>query len=176
MEYKAPQTEDSPSKPTRFLVFKELIETALNPELKDVFLFGVKKFVADPYYQYDLLFHAKAGILDPYCRIRPRRMIIPVLRGPNSFSTICGMHSQHPDFTRYGIARERHVDFCDTLSTSHGMQLQPLGKYKGIAEHVFWDFIRRPELKRHVEFLRSAIDRRFRPKRCISATTKTIAP
>ena len=176
MEHNVPQTEDASAKPTRFLVFKELIETALNPELENVVLFGMKRFIADPNYQYDLLFYAKAGIADPYCRIRLRRMIIPVLRGPDIFSTIFRIHSKHPEFTRYAIAKERHIDFCDTLSTSHGMQFQPLGKYKGIAEQVFWDFVQHPKLKRRVEFLRRAIDRRFRPRRCVSATTTAIAP
>ena len=96
-------------------------------------------------------------------RIKPERLIIPVFRPPEVLGTICRAQAQHPDFTKYAVVRGDCLDFHEVLPAGNGMEVRHLGKYYTVEEQKFWDFVEHPEMEKRVEFLRCAIDRRFRP-------------
>lgn len=152
----------------RLLVFKELTEIARNPQNDNVVLFGVTDFLHSQY-SYDLVFHAKAGIRNPYCKVGPRRMIIPVLRlhedEAEVVEAIHALHRSYPTFERYAVADEDSLTFLEVFKEEFGLFIQKRHLYHTAEEQQVWECMDDPKLEHRVNFMRRAIDRRFRPER-----------
>ena len=150
----------------RLLVFKELTEIARNPQNDNVVLFGVTDFLHSQY-SYDLVFHAKAGIRNPYCKVGPRRMIIPVLRLPEDevVEAIYALYRSHPAFDRYAVAYADSLTFWEVAREKFGVAIEQRHLYHTAEEQQVWECMDDPKLEHRVSFMRRAIDRRFRPER-----------
>jgi len=175
MEHNALHTEETSSMPRRLLVLNELIETALDPTLAHVVFFGMRNFIDDTNYLYDVIFHVKADVADPFCSVNPKRLIVPVIRGSEEevVSTIHSMHKKHPAFTRYAAVGDP-LTFWEVEQHSLGVEMQQR-RYYTVEEQRLWDHQETPKMEKHVKFMRRAIERRFRPSRCASAPATAVA-
>jgi len=165
--------ENNPSR--RLLVFKELTDVARNPELENVVLFGVTDFLRSQY-RYDLVFHAKVGIMNPFCKVGPRRMIIPVLRLPEDevVEAIYALYRSYPTFDRYAVADDDSLSFWEMTRGKLGVAIQKRHLYHTAEEQQVWECMDDPKLEDRVSFMRRAIDRRFRPERIADESVPAI--
>jgi len=165
MKHHAQHTEETSSKPRRIVIFRELIETALDPELDSVVLFGMAEYLEDPQHLYDVVYHVKADVADPFCTVNPRRLITPVIRGSQDevVRTIHSLHEKHPAFTRYA-AVDNSLTFWDVEQHPLGVEVRQR-RYCTVGEQQLWDYAELPGKEEKVKFFRRAIDRRFRPGR-----------
>ena len=163
MNRKDCQINELPSSNRKLVIFEELVEIATNPDLENVVLFGMKRFYVEDTREYDLIFHVKTDVDNPYLRVKPSRWIIPVLKVNHLLSahTISEHHSQHPSFTRFALSG-RPLSFWDITQDDRSNQVRRVKKCKMISEQVFWDHVQLPEMMRHVGLMRRAIDRRFK--------------
>lgn len=142
-------------------MFEDLEKFVLDKTKKNVVLFGANRFFNSDNVKYDVVFHVRENVQDPYQIIKPTSLVLPVIRDSFPEVEISRLNAQYPSFTRFAVPEKDRILFYDIRKHALGRELKCADGYSRIPEGPFFERVNLPEMEKEVRRLRVEIDERY---------------